>query len=55
MYDNSTDADPSAGRTPKLKPVLHMEQGKIFGPTDLTSTPNWAKPIVTAALKLSQS
>jgi hypothetical protein len=54
MYDNSTEADPSAGRTPKLKPVLHMEQGKILGPTDLTCTPNWAKPIVAAALKLNQ-
>lgn len=54
MYDNSADADPSAGRTPKLKPVLHMEHGKILGPPDLTSTPNWAKPIVAAALKLNR-
>lgn len=55
MYDNSTEADPSAGRTPKLKPVLHMGRGRILGPPDLTSTPNWAKPIVAAALKLHQS
>jgi predicted ABC-type ATPase len=55
MYDNSADADPAAGRTPKLKPVLHMKHGKILGPPDLASTPNWAKPIVAAALKLSQS
>lgn len=52
MYDNSVDADPSAGRTPKLKPVLHMQHGAILGPSDLASTPNWAKPIVAAALKL---
>lgn len=52
MYDNSTDADLSAGRTPKLKPVLHMEHGRILGPPNLASTPNWAKPIVAAALKL---
>ncbi|MEK7760592.1 MAG: zeta toxin family protein [Nitrospirota bacterium] len=52
MYDNSADADPAAGRTPKLKTVLHMERGRILGPPDLTSTPNWAKPIVAAALKL---
>lgn len=52
MYDNSADADPSAGRTPKLKPVLHMKHGRILGPSDLASTPNWAKPIVAAALKL---
>jgi hypothetical protein len=52
VYDNSADADPSAGRTPKLKPMLHMEHGRILGPPDLASTPNWAKPIVAAALKL---
>lgn len=52
MYDKSADADPAAGRTPKLKPVLHMERGRILGPSDLASTPNWAKPIVAAALKL---
>jgi predicted ABC-type ATPase len=55
MYDNSADADPAAGRTPKLKPVLHMERGRILGPPDLASTPSWAKPIVAAALKLHQS
>ncbi|MBX3331492.1 MAG: zeta toxin family protein [Nitrospira sp.] len=52
VYDNSTDADPAAGRTPKLKPVLHMKHGRILGPPDLASTPTWAKPIVAAALKL---
>ncbi|MBM3758395.1 MAG: ZTL protein [Acidobacteria bacterium] len=54
VYDNSVDADPAAGRTPMLKPVLHMARGKILGPPDLASTPNWAKPIVAAALKLSR-
>ena len=53
MYDNSADADPSAGRTPKLKSVLHMEHGRILGPPDLASTPTWAKPIVAAALNLN--
>ncbi len=55
MYDNSADADPSAGRIPKLKPVLHMEHGRILGPPDLASTPTWAKSVVAAALKLQQS
>ena len=52
MYDNSTDADLAAGRTPQLKLVLHMEHDRILDPQDLASTPNWAKPIVAAALKL---
>lgn len=55
VYDNSVDADPAAGRTPKPTPVLHMEHGRILGPPDLASTPNWAKPIVASALKLNQS
>ena len=54
VYDNSADADPAAGRTPTPMPVLHMKRGTIIGPPDLTATPNWAKPIVAAALKLTQ-
>lgn len=54
VYDNSADADPAAGRTPKPVPVLHMERGRILGPPDLASTPNWAKPIVAAALKMQR-
>lgn len=55
VYDNSTEADPVAGRPPKLKPVLRMERGRILGPPDLATTPHWAKPIVAAALTLHQS
>jgi hypothetical protein len=32
--------------------VLQMEGGRIVGPSDLSATPGWAKPIVAAALKL---
>ena len=53
VYDNSADADPAAGKTPKPKLVLHMENGKILNRGNLRSTPNWAKPIVAAALKLT--
>jgi hypothetical protein len=34
--------------------VLRMERGEILGPADLSQTPEWAKPIVAAALKMSQ-
>jgi hypothetical protein len=30
--------------------VLHLDRGEIVGPPDLSSTPEWAKPIVAAAL-----
>ncbi|MEK7351887.1 MAG: zeta toxin family protein [Nitrospirota bacterium] len=53
VYDNSVEADPAAGRTPKLTPVLQMKQGVICNLPDLAHTPNWAKPIVAAALKVS--
>ncbi len=53
IYDNSADADPTAGRAPEPMLVLHMERGKILNRTDLPNTPEWAKPIVAAALKLN--
>jgi predicted ABC-type ATPase len=52
VYDNSADADPAAGNAPRLLLVLHLDHGEIVGPSDLSSTPDWAKPIVAAALKL---
>jgi predicted ABC-type ATPase len=55
VYDNSVDADPAAGKTPKPKLLLHMERGKILNPRNLKQTPDWAKPIVAAALKLRRS
>jgi predicted ABC-type ATPase len=54
MYDNSTDADPAAGKTPALVPVLIMEDRKILNPADLPKAPDWAKPIVAAALRLAR-
>ena len=54
VYDNSSDADPATGKTPKPELVLHMERGKIRNPHDLKYTPEWAKPIVATALKLHQ-
>ena len=53
VFDNSADADPARGMTPKPILVLHMEHGKILNVPDLRHTPNWAKPIVAAALRLN--
>lgn len=55
VYDNSADADPAAGHKPAPILVLHMERGKILNKRDLSRTPDWAKPIVAAALKLTIS
>jgi predicted ABC-type ATPase len=54
VYDNSIEADPALGQTPEPKLVLRIEKQKIREPSDLTQTPEWAKPIVAAALKLSR-
>ena len=50
VFDNSIEADPAAGRTPRPRLVLHVEKGEIVGPKNLTRTPGWAKPIVAAVL-----
>jgi predicted ABC-type ATPase len=55
IFDNSEDADPAAGKTPKPELVLHVERGKILNPGELGHAPDWAKPIIAAALKLSLS
>jgi predicted ABC-type ATPase len=53
VYDNSATADPATGQAPMPVLVLHMQRGRIVGPSDLTATPAWAKPIVAAALDLT--
>ena len=52
VYDNSAEADPATGDAPQPVLVMHLDRGRIVGPPDLRSTPDWAKPIVAAALDL---
>ena len=51
VYDNSEPAEPEAGGTPTPRLVLHLAAGRILGPENLSETPDWAKPIVAAALQ----
>jgi len=53
VYDNSSEANPDAGERPEPKLLLHMDSGKIVGSCDLRLIPEWAKPIVAAALKIA--
>ncbi|MEK6300458.1 MAG: zeta toxin family protein [Acidobacteriota bacterium] len=53
VYDNSARADPLSAHTQSPVLLLHMKLGKILEQRALAETPNWAKPIVEAALKLS--
>lgn len=52
VYDNSEENDPASGDPPTPLFVLHVRGRKIVAPKDLSATPEWAKPIVAAALKL---
>jgi predicted ABC-type ATPase len=53
VYDNSDEADPAAGKVPKLEFLLHFARGRILRSCPLGAVPEWAKPIFAAALKLS--
>jgi predicted ABC-type ATPase len=53
LFDNSTDADPATGTAPTPLLVLHVVEGKIAAMCDLADVPTWAKPIVAAAVTVS--
>ncbi len=54
LFDNSTEADPTAGKSPEPVLLLELRQGRITAPADLTRTPDWAKSLIAAAVKLQQ-
>ena len=51
LYDNSTEADPTKGVAPQPRLLLHLQHRRVVGPDNLGSTPDWARPIVAAALR----
>ena len=50
VYDNSIEADPVSGKSPRPRLVLHLEGGRIVAPADLHATPGWAKAVVAKAI-----
>ncbi|MBI3981841.1 MAG: zeta toxin family protein [Gemmatimonadetes bacterium] len=50
VYDNSTERDPHAGKAPTPQLILQWERGRVVEACDLALVPEWAKPIVAAAL-----
>jgi predicted ABC-type ATPase len=50
VYDNSEEADPYSGHAPNPKLILHAQKGKPMATCDLKQAPNWAKPILMAAM-----
>ena len=55
VFDNSAEGDPLAGQTPMPNLVLHTARGKILAMCQPSDVPEWAKPLVSAALRSSAS
>jgi len=55
IYDNSEEGDPRKGVAPRPRLLLHMDYGKIVDSCDLADTPQWAKPILVTAMKLTHA
>ncbi len=55
LFDNSEEADPQAGVPPEPKVLLHWVRGKVARTGDLAITPDWAKPILAAAMRAAGS
>ena len=51
LYDNSAEADPAQGRRPAPLLLLLMERSKVLRVAALDQVPEWAKPILAAALR----
>jgi predicted ABC-type ATPase len=52
VYDNSVQADAAAPARVQPRLLLRMKDGVVTAPADLAHTPQWAKPIVAAALRM---
>lgn len=57
VFDNSREGDPVAGTIPPPTLLLHSRRGSVIAPSarSLRSTPDWAQPIVAAALRLQRT
>jgi hypothetical protein len=51
LLDNSVEGDPDRGGRPRPKLLLHTARGRIVSACALGLTPEWAKPILAAALR----
>jgi hypothetical protein len=57
VFDNSAESAPDRAMIPEPRVLLHLRHGRIVAPSvnEFQTTPDWAKPIVAAALKLHRS
>lgn len=50
LFDNSAEGNRGNTFRPKPELIVNMRAGAVDGSMDLSAIPNWAKPIVLAAL-----
>jgi predicted ABC-type ATPase len=50
VFDNTQAGDPQQGQTPAPKLLLYQKKGRILSLYDLALVPQWAKPILQAAM-----
>ena len=50
VFDNSAEADPKSGRRPEPKEVLYSRAGKPVRHCELSTCPQWAKPVLATLL-----
>ncbi|MCC5842969.1 MAG: zeta toxin family protein [Verrucomicrobia bacterium] len=55
VFDNSAEGDPAMGQAPRPVLVLEIKNRRITAPADLTGTPDWAKPVLAAAIHLHRA
>jgi predicted ABC-type ATPase len=53
VFDNTVEGDPQKGQAPSPKLLLHMNRGKLVKASNLHQIPQWAKPILHAAIESS--
>ena len=54
LFDNTAEGDPEKGQSPEPKLLLHLLHRRIVSSYDLLQMPEWAKPILQAALELQR-
>jgi predicted ABC-type ATPase len=52
LYDNTPEASPDAGIAPEPILLLRLERGRMTSMASVDSIPEWAKPIVMAAMSM---
>ncbi len=51
LFDNSEEADPALGESPRPRLLLVLARGRVVEHCALSSVPDWAKPILAVALR----